>query len=262
MYTCATVVAVSFLSRDRSHWLTPSRILAAFREAVSRWMTVAVVTAAVGILIGSLELSGVGLNISRFVVDLGGGNFLLTLVLIGIACLIVGMGLDALPAYVTLATLFAPALIQFGVSPLQAHLYVIYWGLASFFTPPTCLAVFVTAGIAKSSIWLSGWEALRLGIAAFLVPIIFVANDALLMEGTPVDIAIAIITAVTGSVLLAAGIHGYLTSRLNLVQRLLVGVGGLLLVVPGVYVPLSGLMLAVIGAAAAWLTRKTAVDPA
>jgi TRAP-type uncharacterized transport system fused permease subunit len=103
---------------------------------------------------------------------------------------------------------------------------------------------------------------LRLGIAAFLVPIVFVANGALLMEGTPVDIALAIITAVTGSVLLASGIHGYLTSRLNLVQRLLVGMGGLLLVVPGVYVPLFGLMLAVIGAAAARVTRKTAVDPA
>ena len=136
-------------------------------------------------MIGELELSGVGIKISRFIVGLAGGDLALTLLFVGIVSLIVGMGLDATPAYITLATLMAPALIRLGVSDVAAHLYVIYWGLASFYTPPTCIAVFVTASIAKSKVWETGWEAVRLGIAAFLIPFAFVYNDGLLLQARP-----------------------------------------------------------------------------
>ncbi len=241
IYTCGTVLVTSFFSRDRSYWLTPRRIMRAFDDAVLRWLTVAAITASVGIMIGALELSGVGIKISRFIVDLAGGNLLLTLLFVGIVSLIVGMGLDATPAYITLATLMAPALIRLGVSDLAAHLYVIYWGLASFYTPPTCIAVFVTASIANSKVWETGWEAVRLGIAAFLIPFAFVFNDGLLLQGNIGHIFLAIVTATVGSILLAGSIRGYLFNNLNLLQQLVVFAGGLLFIAPGITMPLVGL---------------------
>lgn len=241
IYTCGIVLLTSFLSRDRSYWLTPRRIMRAFNDAVLRWLTVAAITASVGIMIGALELSGVGIKISRFIVDLAGGNLPLTLLFVGIASLVVGMGLDATPAYITLATLMAPALIRLGVSDIAAHLFVIYWGLASFYTPPTCIAVFVTASIANSKVWETGWEAMRLGIAAFLIPFAFVLNDGLLLQGNLEHIILAIVTATVGSVFVAGSIRGYLFKNLNLLQQLVVFAGGLLFIAPGVIMPLAGL---------------------
>ena len=241
IYACGFVVATSFVSRDPSLWLTPRRIVSAFDEGVHRWITVASITAAVGIMIGALELSGVGIKVSRFIVELAGGNLLLTLVFVGLVSLVVGMGLDATPAYVTLATLMAPALVRLGVSEMAAHLYVIYWGLASFYTPPTCIAVFVTSSIANSKVWQTGWEAMRIGIAAYLIPFAFVFNDRLLMNGSVGQVALAGGTAFVGSALVAAGIQGYLFGSLNSFQRLVVLAGGLLLIAPGIVFPVAGL---------------------
>ncbi|MBT4938761.1 MAG: TRAP transporter large permease subunit, partial [Rhodospirillaceae bacterium] len=209
-------------------------------------ITVASITAAVGIMIGALELSGVGIKVSRFIIDLAGGDLTLTLLLVGIVSLIVGMGLDATPAYVTLATLMAPALIRLGVPDISAHLFVIYWGLASFFTPPTCIAIFVTAGIANSKIWASGWEGVKLGIAAFVIPFAFVYSPALLLNGTLAEIIPAVTTAVIGASLVAAGIRGYLFGHLNSVQRIILFVGGLSLIAPGLTWPLMGLGISIV----------------
>lgn len=249
IYTCGFVVAVSFLSKNRDHWLMPGNIMRAFDEGTRRWITVASITAAVGIMIGALELSGVGIKVSRFIVDLAGGDLILTLLFVGIVSLIVGMGLDATPAYITLATLMAPALVRLGVPDIAAHLFVIYWGLASFYTPPTCIAVYVTAGIAGSKVWATGWEAMRLGIAAFLIPFAFVFNPGLLMRGSLVDIVMAVVTALIGASLLAAGIRGYAIGMLNIVQRLLLVGGGLLLIAPGITLPLIGLGISVLAVA-------------
>lgn len=260
IYTCGFVVAVSFLSKNRDHWLTPANIIRAFDEGTRRWITVASITAAVGIMIGALELSGVGIKVSRFIVDLAGGDLTLTLLLVGIVSLIVGMGLDATPAYITLATLMAPALIRLGVPDIAAHLFVIYWGLASFYTPPTCIAVYVTSGIANSKVWATGWEAMRLGIAAFLIPFAFVFNPGLLMQGSLADIVMAVVTALIGASLLAAGIRGYAFGLLNILQRLMLIGGGLLLIAPGITLPLIGLGVSVVALAPYMLTLRTAKD--
>jgi TRAP transporter 4TM/12TM fusion protein len=237
------VVAASFIARDRSKWLTPYRIMVAFDEAVNRWIIIAVITAAVGIMIGALELSGVGIKFSQFIVSLAHGNLLLTLLLVGFVSLVVGMGLDATPAYITLATLMAPALVRLDVSPMAAHLFVIYWGLASFYTPPTCIAVFITAGIANSKVWETGWEAIRLGIAAFLIPFAFVFDNGLLLQADLGQTVRATVTAVVGSVLLACGIQGYALDHLSPLQRLLFIAGGLLFIAPGWKLPLAGLAI-------------------
>ena len=234
------VIGASFLSRDRENWLTPARIVDACVAGARRWMIIAAITAIVGIMIGSLELSGLGIRLSRFITEIAGGNLILTLVLVGILSLIVGMGLDATPAYVTLATLTAPALVMLGVSEIAAHLFVIYWGLASFFTPPTCLALFATATIAGSNIWQTGWEAMRLGIAAFLIPFAFVLNDGLLMQGSLTHIAMAAGTAGIGAALLALGIRGFWFGIVSVPLRIVLIVCGILLIAPGQVLALVG----------------------
>jgi len=245
IYACSVVIVTSFLGK-RENWLLPMPILLALQDAVLRWLVIAVITASVGIMIGALELSGVGLNISRFILDAGGSHLLLTLLLIGVVSLIVGMGLDATPAYVTLATLITPALVQMGVPTIAAHLYVMYWGLASFFTPPTCIAIFVTAPIARAPIWASGWEAVKLGIAAFLVPVAFALNPALLMIGDLGAILHATLTALAGSIALAAGLRGFGLRRLGRFARLFASVGGALLILPGWQWEIGGAALVVL----------------
>jgi len=243
-YACGSVLVSSYLSTDRDSWLTWPRIIKAFEQGVSRWVLIAVITATVGMMIGSLELSGVGIKFSRFVVDLAGGNLLLTMLCVGAVSLFVGMGLDATPAYITLATLMAPALIRLGVPDIAAHLFVIYWGLASFYTPPTCIAVFVTAGIANSRIWETGWEAMRLGVAAFVIPFAFILNPGLLLEGKLSNIVFSTCAALIAASFFAAGIRGYALGRLTTLQRVLLLSAACLLVSGRADLSLAGLLLA------------------
>ena len=132
---------------------------------------------------------------------------------------------------------------------MAAHLFVIYWGLASFYTPPTCIAVFITSSIAGSKVWETGWEGMRLGIAAFLIPFAFVFNPGLLLRGDLADIITAVVTAIIGASVLAAGVRGYLLDFLNPVQRVILIGGGLLLIAPGLTLPGIGLAASLAAAA-------------
>ena len=259
VYACGFVLLSSFFSRDRSHWLTSRTIFQAFENGVSRWVLIAVITGAVGMMIGALELSGVGIKFSRFIIDLAGGNLILAMLLVGVASLVVGMGLDATPAYITLATLMAPALIRMGVLDISAHLFVVYWGLASFYTPPTCIAVFVTSSISGSKVWETGWEAMKLGVAAFFVPFAFVFNQGLLLRGEWSDIVTAIITAVLSAGLFAAGVRGYAFGTLTRVQRVVVLGAACLTIAPGMLLSAIGLMLACLALFPQWLRAKSGV---
>jgi len=242
------LVGVSFLSRDKNNYLIPGRIWQALIEAVKSWLTVAIITASVGMLVSSLELSGLGIKFSRFMVDLSYGRLLPALLIIGFSSLILGMGLDSIPCYITLTILAAPALVIIGVPIEIAHLYVIYWGLASFFTPPVCLAVYVACGISGSKIWETGWEAIRLGISAFIIPIAFVYNKPLLLQGEVGEIIASIITALLGSIFVASGLRGYFDINLLWLERILVLLGGLILIGPtNIFTTIIGLGISLLG---------------
>lgn len=226
------LIGISFFTKDKERCLTPLNIWKALIKAVRSWLTVAIITAAVGILISSLELSGLGIKFSRFMVDLSGGNLLIALFMVGLASFILGMGLDSIPCYITLTILAAPTLVRLGVPVEVAHLYVIYWGLASFFTPPVCLAVYVACGISGSKIWETGLEAMRLGISVFVIPIAFIYNQALLGRGALEEIIASIVTALVGGFFVAAGIRGFVKDKLSLFERGLSFLGGVFLIGP------------------------------
>ena len=192
-------------------------------------------------IVGSLELSGLGMRVSRFLLDLSGGELIIALPLIGIAAFILGMGMDALPAYITLAVLVAPALIHLGVPDLAAHLFVFYWTMASFFTPPVCLAVYVACGMSGASIWQTGWQAIRLAPVIYLLPFIFAVEPAFLLQDTLLKNLMAAITAIVGAVSIASGIRGYGVKVMNWPQRIMCLAGGLALLWPTLVLSLSGI---------------------
>lgn len=255
IYSLPFLILSSYLAKDRSCWVNLHKIVQAFQSATKSWMGIAAVCGSVGIMVGALELSGLGIKFSGFTLDLAGGNLILTLVLVGIASLIIGTALDSIPSYIILATLMAPALIKMGVPIMAAHLFVVYWGLASFITPPIALSVFVACGISGSKIWETGWVAMRIGIAAYLVPFAFVLSPGLMLNGTLSDIVLASITAIIGCTLLTCGTSGFMMTHMNWMQRLIFALSGLLFIGPGIWLPLAGLILAVIGIFLQWIDR-------
>lgn len=244
IYSILVLIGVSFLAPEKEKHLTPQRILESLVGGTKSWIMPAGITATVGMLIGALELSGLGIKFSSFILLLSHENLFLTLLLVGVASFILGTGLDSIPCYMTLAVLTAPALIKLGVAPMTAHLYIIYWGLAAHITPPSCTPVFVACGISGGKIWETGWEAVRIGIAVYIVSFGFVYNPALLANGTPIEIIMAFATAAIGSILVAAGIRGFGVAGLPWWSRILALVGGLILIGPeNLWTNLLGLAL-------------------
>lgn len=241
------LIAISFLSPDKNHHLVPSHIWKALLKAVKTWLTVGVITATVGMMISSLELSGLGIKFSRFMVDLSYGHLLPALIMVGIASFILGMGLDSIPCYIILTILAAPTLVTLGIPVEEAHLYVLYWGLASFITPPVCLAVYVACGISGSEMWETGWEAVRLGIAVFIVPFAFIYNPALLGRGSLGEVIIGVATALGGACLVAVAVRGFARRPLGWLARSLTLIGGLFLIAPGVWTIIIGVVLGILG---------------
>ena len=244
IYSILVLIGMSFLAPEKDKHLVPKQIWKALVGGTKSWLVAAGVTATVGMLIGCLELSGLGIKFSSFILLLSHGNLFLTLLLVGVASFILGTGLDSIPCYMTLAVLTGPALIKLGVAPLTAHLFIIYWGLAAHITPPSCTPVFVACGISGGKIWETGWEAVRVGIAVYIVSFAFVYNPALLVKGTPMEIAVAFATAAIGCIFVAAGIRGVGGAGLPWWGRLSALVGGLILIGPeNLWANLLGLVL-------------------
>lgn len=209
-------------------WMVESMEIAA-----KSLLTPAVACAAAGIIIGSLSVSGLGFRLSSIIVDTSGGNLGFLLILTAISSFILGMGMTSIPCYLILVTLVAPALIQLGVEAIAAHLFVFYWGLISFITPPVAIAAYVASGISGGQPMKTGFIAMRLGIITYIIPFLFVYNPTLIFIGSTGMIAVSAVTAIIGVVILGIGLEGYCLQRLNYPERLLLIASGVLLLIPG-----------------------------
>lgn len=190
------------------------------------------ISAASGMVIAVLNITGLSFNLTYALVQVGGGNAILLLALSALVCIILGMGLPTLGVYVLLAALVAPALIEVGIEPIAAHLYVLYFGMMSMITPPIALAAFAAAAIAKAPAMATGWAAMRFGWAAYVIPVLFVFSPSLILIGGAGEIAFATITAILGVWLVSAGLAGYLVERLGPARRVLFVGAGLMALVP------------------------------
>lgn len=252
IYALISLILISMVRKETR--IGPAKIARALQEGGKAMLMVSTTCAAAGLIIGSVSLTGLGLRLSSLLVSLSGGNLAVLLVLAAAASFILGMGVTVTACYITLAILVAPALIELGVLPLAAHFFILYWGIVSFITPPVALAAFAAAAIADSDPWRTGWTATRLGAITYIVPFMWVYSPALLMVGSPGEVALAAVTAIIGCVALGGGLGGYLISKVNWVQRGLLLAAALLLLVPGWKTDLAG--IGILAPTALWLWRR------
>jgi TRAP transporter 4TM/12TM fusion protein len=209
---------------------TLRRLWNALAETGQSVLELVAITAVAGLVIGALQLSGLTFGLSLILVTLAQGNLLLLLGLAAVLCIILGMGMPTAVIYILLAVLVAPTLIEFGVNPLAAHLFLFYFGMLSMITPPMCLATFAAASIARCNFWQAGWAGTRLGIVAYIIPFFFVFHPELLMVGKPLDIALTALSALVGIMFVAAACAGFQFAPIGMANRVILFVAGLCLI--------------------------------
>lgn len=242
-----SIIALVVLAMVRkSSRLTGRQILDCLATGARGAVSIAVATAVVGIVVGMINLTGLGLQLSGMIIRLTGSRLLPTLILTMVACLILGMGLPTSAAYIVSGTVVAPVLLKLGVDPLLAHFYVFYFSIISVVTPPVAVASYAAAGMAEENPTRVGWQAMALGLVAFIVPYMFVGAPGLLMQGVWYTILLNFATAVIGVFMLASGIQGYWKTNMSWLARFLCIVGSVLFLDGGIVTDLCGMVIAVI----------------
>jgi TRAP transporter 4TM/12TM fusion protein len=237
----ATTYVLSFARRRSA--LTPERLLRALELSGRIGASVAMAVATAGLIIGCLFLSGIGVQFSYILITLAGGELWVALIYTTFAAFLLGLSLPTTAVYITLAIIIAPALVQMGVPAMAAHFFILYMGVCSDLTPPTCLSPFAAAGIAGSPPMSTAFLSMRLGAVLYIVPFMFVYSPALLMEGTPLDILHATLAAGVGVFCLAAGLQGWVLRAAIWPERTLLLAASITLIEVGLYTDLAGLGL-------------------
>ncbi|CAM3846036.1 TRAP transporter permease [Mesobacillus thioparans] len=250
----STVVVAAFRKNTR---MSVKDVLSALDNGARQSLSVMVACAVVGIIIGVVSLTSFGNVMTSSIASLGAGSLFLTLFFTMIASMILGMGLPSIPAYIITATMAAPALAEFDIPILIAHMFVFYFGIFANITPPVALAAFAGAGISGGDPMRTGFTALKLAAAGFLIPYLFVYNPAMLMIDTtnaavntkefpmaPLpEILMITATAVIGIIALSAAIEGYFKTNMNIAFRLLLGIGALMMIIPETFTDIAGVII-------------------
>ena len=240
-----SVILLSYLRTESRIGLT--RAIEALRAGATQTVPVAMATAAAGIVIGVIMQLGVAIRFSAFLVDIASSSLLVALVITMVAGLILGMGMPTTASYLMQVAILIPALITLGVRPMAAHMFAFYFSCLSSVTPPVALAVYAAASISRSSLWGSGWQAVKFAAAGFIVPFFFVYSPALLFDGPWVDVVRAMVSGTIGVIALAAGLEGYFIRPTIRLERLIFIAAALTLIHPGLATDLIGVGLLGLG---------------
>ncbi len=261
------IVIVGFARPYRGTRLSLATLGRVFVDTGTQMVDLILIVAAAGFVIGILNITGLGFALTLVLVEAIGSNLILLLIMSAVICIVLGMGMPTSGVYVLLATLVAPSLVRAGVEPLAAHLFILYFGMMSMITPPVALAAIAAASITKASAIATGFAAMRIGWAAYIIPFLFVATPALLMDGTWPMILSAGALSVIGIGAICIGMVGFLNTKLNLGLRVLFIVGGIVALPLGQYpeaYPHLGWMgavaLAVLAGAVTRLTKRQEPD--
>jgi len=240
---------LSFVSR--ATLLSPSRIGEAMEATARVSCGLSTTCACAGIIIGAMFATGLSFQVTQLILNMVADRLWLILIISAIISLVLGTGLTASAVYITMVATVIPILKASGVSEMAAHMFSFYYGVVSDITPPTALAAVAAAGLARANPMKTMLEASRLGIAAFIVPLVFVFEPALLMRGSPVEIVTATVIAGVGLILTTAALAGYFHKPLNLVQRLAFALSAAILIVKTAWwIDVLGLVIA--GVAVLW----------
>src|SRR5690625_2177471 len=214
--------------------------------------------ATAGIVAGVVSMTGLGSKFAASIIALSGGHLFLALFFTMIACLVLGMGLPTTANYVVTATVAAPALINgFDLAPIAVHMFVFYFGIVADITPPVCLAAYAGAGIAGANPFKSGVTAVKLAIAAFIIPYTFVYSPILVMDNvTAIPLILAVVTSILGMIAVSSAMIGFYIRNSRAYERLILFVAGVCLIIPEWAISLVGLVLL----AVIWFLQKQRDD--
>jgi TRAP transporter 4TM/12TM fusion protein len=256
-------------------WLTPGvnlgrhELVQIFLKTGRGMLEIAAITGLAGVVIGVLQLTGLGFTLTLTLLNIGQSNALLLLILTAVVSMILGMGMPTTAVYVLLAVLVAPGLAKLGILPIAAHLFIFYFGMLSMITPPVCIASYAAASIARTDPIKTGWEGMRLCAIAYVVPFLFVFSPSLLLIGQWWEVGLSITTAIMGAVLLGVGLVGYLFRPVGVIKRILFLLAAAGLLIPivhgGKFAALTwgingvGLALAALLVLTEWLARSSRV---
>lgn len=231
LYGGGAALAIGLIKGYRQR-MSLREIWQALCETGSSVVDIVMIAAAAGFIIGVLNITGLGFGLTFVLVSLGGES-LIALLLIGAAvCLVLGMGMPTVGVYLLLAVLIAPSLVQSGVDPIAAHLFIFYLGMMSMVTPPVGIGAFFAAAIAKAKPMQTAFVAMRYGWTAYVIPFLFVLSPTLILKGDTIAIVVDVITAAAGVYLISAAAVGWLHVPLQPLMRLLLIFAGSALLVP------------------------------
>jgi TRAP transporter 4TM/12TM fusion protein len=209
--------------------ITLKGLVAACRKTAVSCGPMALACMLAGIIMCAINMTGLGLKVTTIIHSISGGSLLISLTLAMVTSLILGMGMPTTACYIVLAVLIAPTLIHLGVRQIAAHLFILYFGALSSLTPPVALSAYTASNISGAGLWETGFESLKLAVTGFIIPFIFIYNNELLLIGTPVNIALGIITALAGSIVLGLAVAGWMGCRLPAILRVLVFTSALMM---------------------------------
>jgi len=254
LWAILATIACSYLKRDTR--MSFYDIIDSFRAGATGAVEVAAACATAGIIIGSITVTGLGLKFSSLIMDFSMEQLLLALPLTAIACLALGMGVPTTASYIIISSLAVPALINFGVIAIAAHMFIFYYATRADVTPPVALAAYAGAGIAGANPSKTGYTAFWLGMAGYIIPFMFIYGPELMLIGQPLPIIWATITATIGIVFLAAALQRCMYQKMTWYEILIFFVAALLLIKPGIITDILGFALGGIGFASQRHRRK------
>jgi TRAP transporter 4TM/12TM fusion protein len=227
-------------------------------------LDIILIGAAAGIMVGIMSISGLAFSMTIQLLALAGGNVFLLLLLIAVLAFVLGIGLPTVSVYILTATLLAPALVKLGVTPMAAHMFVMYNGILSMITPPVAFAAYAAANIARTDGWTTGWIACVVGWSTFILPFLFVLTPSLLMDGSWIEIVLNFSRVLFGIWLGTMAAVGFALAPLGRVGRLLYATASIAVVLPpesfqgAVLINAAGITAAIVLLALDWFRRKQA----
>jgi TRAP transporter 4TM/12TM fusion protein len=256
------ITAVIMSSMSKATRLNWNKLVNIAVRACRTAMALSIACALVGTIVGTASITGVTMTIAEGIFSLTGGSLIPSLILTMVVTIILGMGLPTTAAYVLAAISAAPVLIRLGIPELAAHMFVFYYGALSALTPPVCTGAYTAAGIAGANPNKVGFAAVRLVLSGFVVPFLFIFNQELLMrEGVSwADFFMPFFFAVVGLWVISAAIEGALFHRLTWPERIILGIAGVLLIIPESITSYAGLIICVVFAVYEYLMSKRSLS--
>lgn len=242
----AIVLSIAASSLRASTRMKPMEIIKGLENGARNILGVLVACASAGIIIGVVTKTGVGLKLASALLELSGGMLLPTMFFTMITALLLGMGVPTTANYVITSTIAAPALVQMGIPVLAAHMFVFYFGIIADVTPPVALAAYAGSAISGGNPLMTGVNASKLAIAAFIIPYVFVLNPVVLMvNATPLALVQTLVTAVIGMIAVSSSLIGFLANDMRMVERLILFAAGIMMIIPGGVTDAAGLAILV-----------------